>query len=67
MLWQAITPLESRELLVSLAVIDFPHKQNTARHKIWDQARDEAYPFAERREVTWSDVAEMLGQRGTHG
>lgn len=62
MLWQAITPLEAREVLVSLRIADHPHMKPEDRRKFADAMVDAGYPHAVERAASWEDVAHMFGQ-----
>lgn len=65
MLWQAITPLEARELLIEMKLTDYPNMDKRDRERFHHSIHGEAYPFAERRSITWEEAAAMIGQGGT--
>lgn len=65
MLWQAITPLEARETLVQIRVANNPWVSQNEQRDFHDKTQREAYPFTEARSITWDDLAEMMGQRGS--
>lgn len=63
MLWQAINPLEARDLLMQMRVADYPHNEQSTRRKVHEAAKDEAYPFSEPKAMSWEELGAMMHRR----
>lgn len=64
MLGQAVTVLESREILVSFSTADFPHLKKEARKKQHRDIHKEAFPkihSENAEEVSTEQLAKLLG------
>lgn len=61
--WQAITVIESQEVLLGMKIADFPHLTKSARSSAHKEFFKQAFPrtFREVRIVTWDDVAQLAG------
>ncbi len=61
--WQAITVIESQEVLLGMKIADFPHLTKSARTTSHKDFFKQAFPrtFRETRTVTWGEVANLVG------
>lgn len=65
MLWQAITPLEARELLIGMKLSEYPWMKDE-KDSFHTKTVDAAYPFSEKRSMSWDDLAKSTGQTRSH-